>query len=234
VAIIGGGSAGLGLALAGSKLGLRMVVFDYIVPSPRGSTWGLGGTCVNVGCIPKKLMHQAALLGEAAMSSKPYGWNFGFNDDPSKHEDMVKHFSWETLRQNVQNHIKAQNFGYKTSLSKDKTLYLNALAAFKDGETLYYSNDKEILKEAIRSGDGSKCGEVKFKYCVVCVGGRPTVFKPVEDVAITSDDVFSLKQAPGKTLVIGGGYIALETAGLLTGLGYPVTIMTRGKYLRGS
>jgi len=52
-------------------------------------------------------------------------------------------------------------------------------------------------------------------------------------VAITSDDVFSLKNPPGKTLVVGGGYIALETAGLLAGLGYPVTLMTRGKYLRG-
>ena len=52
-------------------------------------------------------------------------------------------------------------------------------------------------------------------------------------MAITSDDVFSLKKAPGKTLVIGGGYIALECAGLLAGLGYPITLMTRGLYLRG-
>ena len=57
VAIIGGGSAGLAFALAGAKLGLKMVVFDYVVPSPKGTKWGLGGTCVNVGCIPKKLMH---------------------------------------------------------------------------------------------------------------------------------------------------------------------------------
>lgn len=46
-------------------LGAKVAVLDYVSPSPRGTTWGLGGTCVNVGCIPKKLMHQAALLGEA-------------------------------------------------------------------------------------------------------------------------------------------------------------------------
>lgn len=70
VAIIGGGSAGLGFAIviyeyfkikAAKKLGLSMVLFDYVTPSPRGTTWGLGGTCVNVGCIPKKLMHMSSL-----------------------------------------------------------------------------------------------------------------------------------------------------------------------------
>lgn len=116
---------------------------------------------------------------------------------------------------------------------KNQTLYLNALAAFKDNETLVYAKNKEDLRLAVEEGDASKCNEIKFKYAVVCTGGRPTLFKPVEEVAITSDDVFSLKKAPGKTLVIGGGYIALECAGLLAGLGYPVTLMTRGLYLRG-
>lgn len=55
----------------------------------------------------------------------------------------------------------------------------------------------------------------------------------LKDVAITSDDVFSLPKPPGKTLVVGGGYIAVETAGFLSGLGYPVTSMTRSIYLRG-
>lgn len=84
--------------MAGLKLGLSMVIFDYIEPSPRGSTWGLGGTCLNVGCIPKKLMHQSSLLGDAAMGSKAFGWHFGFNEDPNDHSEMVKHFKWETLR----------------------------------------------------------------------------------------------------------------------------------------
>lgn len=63
--VIGGGSGGLACAKEAAGYGKKVVVFDYVTPTPLGTTWGLGGTCVNVGCIPKKLMHQAALLGEA-------------------------------------------------------------------------------------------------------------------------------------------------------------------------
>jgi pyruvate/2-oxoglutarate dehydrogenase complex dihydrolipoamide dehydrogenase (E3) component len=57
-----------------ADLGAKVAVCDFVVPTPLGTTWGLGGTCVNVGCIPKKLMHQAALLGLAIKDSKIYGW----------------------------------------------------------------------------------------------------------------------------------------------------------------
>lgn len=63
--VIGGGSGGLAAAKEASALGAKVAVLDYVTPTPSGTKWGLGGTCVNVGCIPKKLMHQAALLGEA-------------------------------------------------------------------------------------------------------------------------------------------------------------------------
>lgn len=63
--VIGGGSGGLAAAKEATNLGAKVAVLDYVTPSPQGTKWGLGGTCVNVGCIPKKLMHQAALLGEA-------------------------------------------------------------------------------------------------------------------------------------------------------------------------
>lgn len=63
--VIGGGSGGLAAAKEATELGAKVAVLDFVTPSPRGTKWGLGGTCVNVGCIPKKLMHQAALLGEA-------------------------------------------------------------------------------------------------------------------------------------------------------------------------
>lgn len=55
----------------------QVALFDYVKPSPQGTTWGLGGTCVNVGCIPKKLMHQTALLGQSIEFSKSFGWNIG-------------------------------------------------------------------------------------------------------------------------------------------------------------
>jgi thioredoxin reductase (NADPH) len=118
-------------------------------------------------------------------------------------------------------------------LKKDGSLYINALSAFKDNNTLIYSSDKETLYNAINTGDDSKCEQIRFKYCVVATGARPTPLKVISKYAITSDDLFSLENAPGKTLVVGGGYVALECAGFLAGLGYPVTIMTRGLYLRG-
>lgn len=65
LAVIGGGSGGLACAKEAVNQGQRVAVLDFVQPSPQGTKWGLGGTCVNVGCIPKKLMHQAALLGES-------------------------------------------------------------------------------------------------------------------------------------------------------------------------
>jgi pyruvate/2-oxoglutarate dehydrogenase complex dihydrolipoamide dehydrogenase (E3) component len=63
--VIGGGSGGLACAKEAAQLGAKVAVLDFVKPTPLGTKWGLGGTCVNVGCIPKKLMHQASLLGEA-------------------------------------------------------------------------------------------------------------------------------------------------------------------------
>lgn len=57
------------------KMGLRVAVCDFVKPTPLGTSWGLGGTCVNVGCIPKKLMHQAALLGQAMGDAPSFGWD---------------------------------------------------------------------------------------------------------------------------------------------------------------
>ena len=72
--VVGGGSGGLAASKEAAKLGLKTAVFDYVKPTPIGTTWGLGGTCVNVGCIPKKLMHQAAILGGSIEEAKSFGW----------------------------------------------------------------------------------------------------------------------------------------------------------------
>ena len=76
IIVIGGGSGGLSASKEAAMLGKKVAVCDFVKPSPAGSTWGLGGTCVNVGCIPKKLMHQAALLGEAVRDAKSFGWGW--------------------------------------------------------------------------------------------------------------------------------------------------------------
>nr|XP_060512547.1 thioredoxin reductase 1, cytoplasmic [Panthera onca] len=72
--IVGGGSGGLAAAKEAAKYDKKILVLDFVTPTPHGTRWGLGGTCVNVGCIPKKLMHQAALLGQAVQDSRNYGW----------------------------------------------------------------------------------------------------------------------------------------------------------------
>jgi pyruvate/2-oxoglutarate dehydrogenase complex dihydrolipoamide dehydrogenase (E3) component len=72
--VIGGGSGGLSAAKIASELGVRVGLADFVKPSPLGTKWGLGGTCVNVGCIPKKLMHFSALMGEALEDVHQSGW----------------------------------------------------------------------------------------------------------------------------------------------------------------
>lgn len=128
--------------------------------------------------------------------------------------------------QNVQNHVKSLNFGYRSQLISDQTTFVNALAKFKDANTIQFTDEVNDFYS------GVNLAELKFKYAVVCTGGRPAMLECLKDVAITSDDIFSLQRPPGKTLVVGGGYIAVETAGFLGGFGYDVTMMTRNKYLK--
>eukprot|EP00958_Prasinococcus_capsulatus_P023115 scaffold3362_cov402-Prasinococcus_capsulatus_cf.AAC.13 len=73
--VIGGGSGGLAASKQAAKLGAKVACLDFVTPSPQGTRWGLGGTCVNVGCIPKKLMHQAAILGEQFSDAREFGWS---------------------------------------------------------------------------------------------------------------------------------------------------------------
>lgn len=129
--VIGGGSGGLACSKEAAKYGKKVAVLDYVSPSTQGSIWGLGGTCVNVGCIPKKLMHQAALLGESFKDAKHYGWNVPENIT----------ISWEALVKAVQNHVKSLNWGHRVQLHDKKVEYLNAKGSFLDSHTI-----KAVLK----------------------------------------------------------------------------------------
>merc|ERR1719305_2252261 len=73
--VVGGGSGGLAASKAAAQLGKKVAVCNFVKPSPAGTTWGLGGTCVNVGCIPKKLMHEAAQLGHSIEEAAAFGWD---------------------------------------------------------------------------------------------------------------------------------------------------------------
>merc|ERR1712000_420281 len=131
LAVIGGGSGGIACAKeAGLLLGPdKVVMFDFVQPTPVGTKWGVGGTCVNVGCIPKKLFHTSALYGQIIRDSHDYGWE-GIDNEKLK-------CNWETLQTNIGYHIRSINWGYKRSnLPEHNVNYENKYATFIDKNTL--------------------------------------------------------------------------------------------------
>jgi len=209
--VIGGGSGGLASAKIAADLGAKVAVADFVKPSPAGTTWGLGGTCVNVGCIPKKLMHISALYREMQSDANGVGW-----DTKSSH-------SWGDMVTKVNNYIKSLNWGSKSELRSKNIKYYNAFATFEDAHTVLLDDGKGKVEKAT------------FKYCLIACGGRPNYgdYPGAKECCISSDDIFWQKKPPGKTLVIGASYIALECAGFIAGLGFDVTVMVRSILLRG-
>ena len=114
---------------------------------------GLGGTCVNVGCIPKKLMHQSAVLGEGLHESKEYGWQTPDGGKKNKlfrkifyhnklmHAYFLVTHNWDTMRDNIQNYIGSLNFNYRVQLRDKKVDYLNAYGTFVDRNKLLVSHN---------------------------------------------------------------------------------------------
>ncbi|KAL4623643.1 thioredoxin reductase 3-like [Arapaima gigas] len=211
--VIGGGSGGLACSKEAALLGKKVMVLDYVVSTPKGTTWGLGGTCVNVGCIPKKLMHQTALLGTAVQDSRKFGWEF---------DEAVKH-NWETMKTAVNNYICSLNWGYRVQLRDKNVNYVNSYAEFVEPHKIKATNKR-----------GKETFHTAAKF-VLATGERPRYLGIPGDkeFCITSDDLFSLPYCPRKTLVVGASYVALECAGFLAGLGLDVTVMVRSILLRG-
>jgi len=124
---------------------------------------------------------------------------------------------------NVQMHIKGLNWGYKSDMMKLKVKYFNSYATFADPHTISLDNGK------------GKVETVTADKIVIATGGRPSYpgIPGDKEFGITSDDMFSLKKQPGKTLVVGASYVALECAGFLAAFGYDTTVMVRSIFLRG-
>ncbi|KFV48959.1 Thioredoxin reductase 1, cytoplasmic, partial [Gavia stellata] len=196
-----------------AKYEKKVMVLDFVTPTPLGNSWGLGGTCVNVGCIPKKLMHQAALLGQALQDSRKFGWQF---------TEEVKH-NWMTMTESVQNYIGSLNWGYRVALREKKVTYENAYGEFVGPHTVKATNKRGVEKL------------YTAERFLIATGERPRYLGIPGDkeYCISSDDLFSLPYCPGKTLVVGASYVALECAGFLAGLGLDVTVMVRSILLRG-
>ncbi|CAM9734266.1 unnamed protein product, partial [Phaeothamnion confervicola] len=167
--VIGGGSGGLAAAKKAASFGKKVALFDFVKPSPQGTKWGLGGTCVNVGCVPKKLMHYASLLGASFPDAEHFGWSVG----SPKHE-------WGTLVEAVQNHVRMLNFQYRVGLKSAEVSYINALAKLTGPHEVSYERRGQHF-------------QVTAAHVLVAVGGRPLVPPDVlgaREYAITSDDIF--------------------------------------------
>lgn len=211
--VIGGGSAGLSFANTASKYNIKIALCDYVEPTAKNNSWGLGGTCLNVGCIPKKLMLQASSINNTFQNCN----NFGYSIPNSP---II--FDWKKLIGNIKDYIKSLNFKYRIELSKNKIKYYNSKAIFEDKHTLKLFNSNNT--NSIITGNN----------IIIACGGRPKYLDIPGSIenCITSDDFFFLETPPDRTLIIGGGYISFEIAGILSQLGYEVTIMSRSNYLK--
>lgn len=166
-----------------------------------------GGTCVIRGCVPKKLFVYASSYGYAIADSAGFGWECG----------QVS-FHWPTLRDNVQNEISRLSGLYERNLDKAGAVPMTGRAVLADAHTV------EI--------DGKR---ITAEYILVATGGRPKQLPvPGGELAITSNEVFQLPELPGHITIVGGGYIGVEFAHIMAGIGVPVTLVHhRDKALRG-
>ena len=202
--VIGGGSGGVRAARFAAQRGARVALAE----SGR-----MGGTCVNVGCIPKKLYSYGAHYAEAFAESAGYGWQL----------PGAPTLDWETLKANRAKEITRLNGIYEGLMTGAKVLRLQGHARLLDAHTV----------EVALEGGGTQ--RHSARHVLIATGGTPFVpDMPGRELAITSDDMFDLPQFPRRLVVVGGGYIACEMASIFHGLGAQVTLLYRGaQILRG-
>ncbi len=198
--VIGAGSGGTRCARISAGHGARVGIAEDLY---------LGGTCVNVGCVPKKLMTYAAHFAHDFEDAQGYGW-----------EAVSPRHDWASMIANKDREILRLNDVYRRLLE-------NA------GATIHWGTARLVDAHTIEVGEE----RVTAERIVIAVGGwphKPPGVPGVEEYAITSNEAFYLKEMPKRVLVGGGGYIALEFAGIFNGLGAKVTQLYRGElFLRG-
>jgi len=205
--VIGGGSGGIASAKrAASLYGAKVAVIEKA---------RLGGTCVNVGCVPKKVMWNAASIAEILSHSAHH---YGFN---ASVKETLKTFDWGKLKQSRDDYIKRLNGIYAKNFENAGVELIQGVASFIDNHTL----------KVVESIDGtSKDSRVlSAKFILIATGGKP-IFPPgegVEENCISSDGFFELEELPKVAVVVGAGYIAVELAGVLNSLGSEVHLVLR-------
>jgi glutathione reductase (NADPH) len=191
--VIGAGSGGVRAARMAAGMGARVAVAEDRY---------LGGTCVNAGCIPKKLYAFAAHYRHDFADSAGFGWK------TTRHD-----FDWVTLRDNKSKEIQRLNTIYRQILDKAGARIIRGRATITGPNAVTVDNHT-----------------YSAKYILVATGGWPFVPDlPGSQHGLTSNDIFDLPALPQRILVVGGGYIAVEFAGIFAGLGSVVTLAYRGK-----
>jgi len=190
--VLGGGSGGLAMAQRAAEYGARVALFE-----PQR----LGGTCVNVGCVPKKIMWNAAELA-AALEHAPH---YGFDVTVGRHD-------WTKLKQARDAYIVRLNGIYQRNLDK------KGIATIRTAARLTGKNE-------VVDGDGRA---YSAKHIVIATGGQPSVpVLPGAELGGTSDDFFEWPERPSRVAIAGSGYIAVELAGVLRSLGSEVVLVFR-------
>jgi glutathione reductase (NADPH) len=200
--VIGAGSGGVRAARMAAQRGARVVVAEAAQ---------LGGTCVNVGCIPKKLYSFAAHYADDFKDAAGFGWQAG----PPR-------FDWALLKANRAREIERLNGVYRQLLHGAGVRIVTGWAQLLDANT-------------VKVQQASSHEQFSARHILIATGGRPSVpdFPGCEHV-VTSDGMFDLEPFPRRLLVVGGGYIACEFASIFNGLGASVTQVYRGdQILRG-
>jgi glutathione reductase (NADPH) len=212
--VIGGGSGGVRAARMAAQRGAKVALAE--VGGVHGSHGddggltgaGLGGTCVNVGCIPKKLYSYAAHFAESFEESHGFGW-----------EGAAPTLNWDTLKTNRAKEISRLNGIYGQLLGSA-------------GVTVILSRAILIDPHTVEMADGQRH---TAKYILIATGGHPSVpHMTGREHVLTSNEMFDLLTFPKRLLVVGGGYIACEFASIFNGMGSKVTQLYRGEQiLRG-
>ena len=196
--VVGGGSGGVRAARLAAQSGAKTLLFE---------SGALGGTCVNVGCVPKKLFVRAAGFADAARAAASFGWKI----------ESPPPFDWPLLRENKNREIARLNAAY------EKTLAAAGVEIVKSRAVLDSEN-------AVRD-DGGKIH--RARKILLATGSKPVRPDiPGAAAAAVSDDMFFLDSLPRRALVVGGGYIAVEFAGILANWGVRTTMLVRSKLLR--
>lgn len=189
--VVGGGSGGIASARRAASYGARVLLIE----SGR-----LGGTCVNVGCVPKKVLFNAASIGEALRDAAGYGFDVD-----------VRGFDWDLLRQRRSAYIKRLNGIYLANLQLSGVQVVAGRARFAPGPSVLVGDQRFTAP-----------------HILIAVGGEARVPDvPGAELGLTSDDIFELRSQPRRILIVGAGYVAVEFAGIFRALGSEVTLAYR-------